>query len=199
MTILCCDPGFSHYGCAVFDTTGKPIKLGTLTTEASKTKMARISDDKAYRIAQLTTQLSNVIQQNKIQAVLGEMPGAGGQSARAIQAMAIATAVSVAVFTMFRLPVEWTTPVEVKKALTGNKSASKIEMMEAACKRYGWRIEKKEVRSKKSGAVDIVKRVYNVYYPLNQKTSASTFEHVADSLGVYEALKHCNIARMFIK
>lgn len=196
MTILCVDPGFGSYGCAIIDAKGKPIKLGTLTTEASKKKSTRVSDDKAFRIAQLTSALAQIIKANKIQGVLGEMPSAGGQSARAISAMAIATAVSVSVFTLFKLPVEWVSPIEVKKAMTGHQNASKVEMMERACELYGWEIQKKEIYTKKTGKL---KRVDNIYFPLGKKTPANKFEHIADSLGAYEALKESNIVRMFVK
>jgi len=169
--------------------------LGTLQTEASKTKGVRLSDDKAFRITQLTSALAAIIRENNIKAVLGEMPGSGGQSARAVQAMAIATAISVSVFTLFKLPTEWCTPDDVKKAFTGKGSASKIEMMEAACKRYQWEIQTKNIFSK-TGALT---RTDNIYFPLGKQTPASKFEHCADALGAYEALKDSNIARMFIQ
>lgn len=192
--ILCCDPGFSNYGCAVINEKGVPIRLGTLQTKPTKVKITRVSDDRAYRITQISTALAEIIKTNKIKGVLGEMPSSGAKSATAMRDMAVATAISVTVFTLFNLPVAWCTPADVKKAVVGKTTATKTEMMERICKLYRWEIQTKQIFTKEGK----LKRTDNIYMPLGKETPASKFEHVADALGAYEALKHSNIARMFI-
>lgn len=191
--ILAVDPGYSSYGCAIFDKHQKVTKIGIIKTEASKKKLTRVSDDNAYRISLLAFKLDNVIKRHKIKGVVGELPLAGGQSARAVAHMAMASAISVTVFALNGLPVEWYTPMEVKLAVTGTKNATKEAMMQTICGEYGWSISYKQIFTKKGK----LKRTDKVYYPLNQKMGKSTFEHIADAIGAFEAAKLGNIVKMF--
>lgn len=191
--LLSVDPGFSNFGYAIFDQTGSPVKVGVLTTEKSKRKMVRVSDDNATRMADLSVSLATLILNNKIKGILGELPHSGSQNARAMKDMTAATAIAVSVFALLRVPVEWTTPTEVKKALSGKKTASKTDMMVAASERMGWEVKTKKVNLK-SGKT----RIDNVYFPLGKKTGANKFEHIADAIGAFCALQNGNIARMVL-
>ena len=188
--ILAVDPGFSSYGCAVFNGKQEVIKIALLETEKSKSKRVRVSDDDAYRVQKLATELKNLIIENDIKGVVGELPISGGQSEKAVKCMAYAASVSNAVFAVMNLPVEWVSPVEIKKVVTGLRTASKDDMMKAICKLHGWKITERIVNSKTG-------KKAKVYWPLEEKWAGSNFEHVADALGAFEALKHCNIIKMF--
>jgi len=168
-------------------------------TEKSKKKLLRVADDDVQRVTVLATGLSKVIHRYNIKGVLAELPPSSSQNANAAKGLAMCIALTVALLTELKIPVEWATPNEVKQAMTGKKNASKEEMMAAACKRYGWEIKTKEIRSKPSGSVNIIKRIDSVYMPLGRPMGKNDFEHIADSLGAYEALKNSNVAKMFLE
>lgn len=192
---LALDIGFSNYGCSVLDLTGIPIKLGTMHTNKTKQKLLRVADDDVHRITILSSGLSRVIHENNIKGVFAELPPSASQSATAAKGLGMAVALTVATLAECRIPIEWATPEEVKKALTGRANASKEDIMAAVCKKYGWAITKKPKQSKKTGQVI---RYDKTYHPLGQAMGKNDFEHIADSLCAFEALKNSNLARMFL-
>jgi Holliday junction resolvasome RuvABC endonuclease subunit len=194
--ILAIDPSIANYGCSVINTQGKVINVGTIHTKKATKKLLRVADDEVQRITYITAQLSQVIQKYQIQGVVGELPPSGSKSVKAARGLAMAMALSVALFTEHKLPVEWATPIEVKQAMTGRKDASKEDMMLAACKRYGWKVSEKIIRPKQTRKIQ---RTDRVYHPLGKTMGKNDFEHIADSLGAYEALKHTNVVRMYVQ
>ncbi len=194
--ILAIDPGFANFGCSVIDGTGKILNVGTIHTQKAKKKLLRVADDDVQRITTIVSGLSKVIHKYKIKGVLGELPPSNSRSAKSAKGLAMAVALSVSLFTELKLPVEWATPSEVKKAMTGKASASKEDMMIAVCKRYGWKISHQKVFAKKTKKL---MREDPVYHPLGKTMGKKTFEHIADSLGAFEALKHTNTAKMFLR
>lgn len=194
--LLACDPGYNNYGCSVIDQYGTVIDVGTIQTAKTKNKLNRVADDDIRRITYITEQLSKVIRHYDVKGVLSELPPSGGQSAIAVKGLAMAVALSTALFTSFGLPIEWATPAEVKKAIAGKENASKEDIMLAVCKKYGWKITEKPVYSKTTKKVQ---RIDKTYHPIGKSIGKNLFEHIADSLGAFEALKHTNTARMFLK
>lgn len=194
--LLACDPGFNNYGCSILDQYGTVIDAGTIQTSKAKKKLLRTSDDDVQRITYITERLSDIINHYDIKGVLAELPPSGGQNSAAVKGLAMAVALSTALFTACNLPVEWATPEEVKRAMTGKKNASKEDMMLAACKLHAWDITEKPIYSKKTKKVQ---RVDKIYHPLGKTMGKNRFEHIADSLGAFEALKHTNTARMFLR
>jgi len=194
--ILALDPGFSNYGCSVIDPKGKIINLGTIQTQKSKKKLLRVADDDVQRITTLVSGLSNVIHTYNIQGVLAELPPSNSQSAKSAKGLAMAVGLTVSLLTELKIPIEWATPTEVKKAMTGKKNASKEDMMKTACKKFNWKITTKDIFAKKTGRLQ---RIDKTYHPLGRPMGKNKFEHIADSLGAYMALKNSNVAKMFIK
>ena len=192
--ILCVDPGYANYGYIVVNKDQTIIEANVIKTQKTKIKTNRVSNDTAYRIALIVTELTKIIVHHKIKGVLGEMPSSGSKSASAMRAMAIATAVSVSVFTLFRLPTEWTTPALVKQALTGSKTATKQEMMGAACALHNWDIRSKDIHAKNSKK--LIRQDLS-YWPFGKSMGAGNFEHIADAIGVFEALKTGNLTCMY--
>lgn len=169
MSILSLDVGISSCGWAVFE-DGRPVASGCIKTEKSKKKTVRTADDSADRAATVAMSLRAIVDAFSVVATLGELPSGGAQSAQAMKLMSLATGTVAATMAILDLPVEWTTPNEVKLAMCGKRNASKDEMMAAALKRF-------------PGAP----------FP---KTKGH-FEHVADACGVYLALQHGNIVKMY--
>jgi len=191
--ILCLDPGFSNFGCSVINQHGRVVDLGTIQTQKTKNKLLRVADDDVQRITHIAAKLTELVNKYNIQGVLAELPPSSSQSASAAKSLGMAVALTTTLFTTLNIPVEWATPAEVKKAMTGKENASKTEMMMTACKKYGWQTSQKNVFSKKTGKLQ---RTDMVYYPIGKAMGKGQFEHVADSLGAYEALKYSNTARM---
>lgn len=185
--LLALDIGFSHTGWSVWE-RGKLLDFGCIHTEKSKKKSARVADDNAARCAKLARELNGLIDEFIVQGIVGELPSGGAQSAAAIKHMAMASGVVAAVAVSRDIPVEWATPTDVKKAITGKRSATKNEIMDRVCSRLkGERDEKPHGRGKR------------VRYTLPgfPTVGPKDFEHVADSMGAYWALQDDLLVRTF--
>jgi Holliday junction resolvasome RuvABC endonuclease subunit len=193
--VLSVDPGLSNYGYAVWNEYGEICDTGLLQTKKTKRKNILVADDMVHRMARLTVDLEWVIRAFKIKAVIGERPGFASQNSAAMRDMSASMAVSVAVFTMLNLSMEWATPEEVKVAFTGKKTASKKEMMIKVCKRHSWNITTKRVNFKNSKQL---KRLDNIYHPMGVPMGANKFEHIADAVAAAHALKNGNIIKMYL-
>lgn len=191
--ILAGDIGYNNYGCSIIDDQGQVVDVGTIVTRKTKKKLLRVADDDVQRITHITAKLSALVKRYNILGVVAELPPSNSQSALAARALATAVAITVALFTELKIPVEWATPEEVKKALTGKANASKEDMMLAACKKYNWKITEKNIYNTKTNKI---KRVDKTYYPLGRPMGKNKFEHIADSLGAYEALKNTTTVRI---
>ena len=143
--LLACDPGFNNFGCAVLDQYGTVIDCGTIQTKRTTKKLLRTADDDVQRVSYITSQLAKSIRHYDIKGILSELPPSGGQSAAGIKGLAMAVGLLAALSTTLLIPIEWATPEEVKKALTGKKAASKEDMMDAACKKYNFPITQKKI------------------------------------------------------
>lgn len=170
MAILALDVGYKSTGWAVIK-SGKIVAVGTVVTEKSTKKTTRVSDDYYARSCKLASDLRDLAVKYEIKGIVGELPSGGALSAKAAVMMNMATAIVAAVATMLNLPCDWCTPNETKLAVCGYRSATKDEMME-------------EIRARFPEASHL--------FP-NAKTY---FEHIADALGAYEALKNGNVVRM---
>lgn len=168
--LLTLDVGFKNMGWALME-NGCVIKYGVFTTEKAKKKTTRTADDYAWRSAALTSQLEDCIKENGVKGVVGELPSGGAQNAKAMAQMNMATAIVSTACQILKIPCEWTTPGDVKMAVTGRKAASKEEIMDT-------------VRNK---------LFPHIVWP----DCAAKFEHIADAIGAYLALKNGNLVRMF--
>lgn len=176
--ILAIDPSFCNTGWSVWDGAGQVIDTGCIRTEKTKNKMLRVSDDTAARIQTVAGELAAVIQQHKVAGIVAELPSGGAKSAAAAKAMGIATAIVACTAEFHKLPAEYYTPMDVKKALAHNKVASKEDMEQAAAivspiQAAKWAHQKGKFQGR--------------YLP--------EWEHIADSIGCYEAAKNGNLVR----
>jgi crossover junction endodeoxyribonuclease RuvC len=180
--LLSLDIGFSATGWSLFQ-GGNLIFCGVIKTEKTRKKNVRVADDNAYRCMQIANDLKEIITSYQVNAVIGELPHGGSENARAASHMGMAVGVIVGVAGAFSLPCEWCTPYDVKKALCGSLKASKQEVMDAVARKYGWMKTKKNKR--------VTYSIGDLSFP------KITFEHVADSIGAYEALRLGNLVKMF--
>ena len=181
--LLACDAGFANFGWAVME-KGIVRNVGVIVTSKCKKKSVRVSDDYATRSAKIASSLQDIILMYGVDGIIGELPSGGAQSAKAACMMSISTAIVSSVAAIYELPTEWCTPGDVKKAVAGRLSAPKHEIMDRIAESYGWKVEKKGNRV--------------TYFPCDQKYPKGTFEHVADAIGAYWALKDVgNLVKIF--
>jgi Holliday junction resolvasome RuvABC endonuclease subunit len=185
--VLALDPSFRNTGYVVFEIVGiaeRILEQGLVKTEKNdKKRKVRASDQRVEQVQILINGLRDVIQRHKPKLIIAELPTSGGKSANAVASMAIAQTVCGAIAAYEDLPYEWVTPTENKKSLTGKKTASKEEMMQAAIKLYPH-----------------LKGVYTHTKGQYKGKLRNEFEHVADAIGAFEAAKqNSSIIRLLRK
>jgi len=186
--LLALDPSFCHTGYVVVELGGAasqdlPVAHGVIKTERSAAKRGvRAADDNVERIRLMLRELLRLVQEYGVRMIVAELPTSGGQSARAVAAMAIAQAVCASLVEATGLPAEWVTPMENKKNLAGARNAGKDEMQAAA---LGVFPGLHEEYLHKSG-------------PHSGKTRAE-FEHVADAVGAYAAVRSGTLVSLLRK
>lgn len=192
--ILALDMAFRNTGVLVID-KGKVVGHGLIKTEKSKNKQLRVSDDRFDCATQIGDGLREYIKKYKARGVIAEVPS-GTKSASVGVGFGIAIGVLATVCAEFKLPFENVTQEQVKKAVCGKKSASKLEIMGTVAKAHGAEYAEKQIPIKngKNNGKTAVRRSYTFY---GETYSAEQFEHIADAWGVYEASKNSNVVRMF--
>jgi len=169
--LLSLDVGFKNLGYVVLE-KGTVIACGTIISEKSQKKTTRTSDDYYARSCKIAGDLKGVIEEYDIKGILGELPTGGAQSMKAAVMMCMATSIVASVATLLKIPCEWTTPNEVKLAVCGYRSATKDEIMET-------------IKGKFPESAHLFPK------------AKTYFEHIADAIGAYMALKEGNLVRMY--
>jgi len=140
------------------------IDSGTILTEpATKKTSVRVADSDAERAGIIYRELYNAITLHGPHGIAMELPSGGAQGARANRAMGIATGVGGALIAATGLPCEYVTPQAVKMAMTGQRNASKEQMMH---------------------------RARQLHPDCNWPKAKKHFEHQADALGAVEAIRY---------
>jgi Holliday junction resolvasome RuvABC endonuclease subunit len=192
--LLCLDIAFDNIGWSAFQ-GGKPIDVGLIHAEKSGKKTVRVADERADRCASMTGDLLSVIMRHKVDGIIGELP-TGSQNAAAANLCGWASGLVVSICRVLDLPAEWVSPNDVKMAVIGRRDASKMEIMDMVSNHYGWQKDVKIIniaKGKRAGK----ESVQNVFHCLGKKFPAGTFEHVADSIGVYWSSKNRNLVRQY--
>ncbi len=173
MSILALDVSFSAIGWVVFAKKDLPVKCGVIRTEPPKRRMdVYVASSNIHRATQIVRELRALISEYQITGVVAEMPHGGSQSANASHKMGIAIGVVSAVVEMARLPVEYVQPVQVKLSMCGSRNASKGDVIRAAKRLFGRKIE----------------------FP----AAARDMEHVADACGAYCACRDTTLVRLLL-
>jgi len=110
--------------------------------------------------------------------VFVELPPGGAQSSRAVKLMAMGISMVASVCYYRNLRVEYCSPAQVKKHLTGDHKAKKPEMKTAVLKRYNKQLDKFPYKTRKNGdkvllmgkeLEDIADSIACVEYGMNRK------------------------------
>ena len=180
--ILTLDIAFRNMGWATIH-SGNIISVGIFKTEKSKVKTTRVANDYADCSEKLFAQIANTCTEYTVQGIIGELPVGGAKSARAHAQMNMAISIVACACRSLKLPREFCTPAEVKLALTNNRSASKTTIQSKIRSKFGLK-HQFDAR----GEFTVV---------TGTKWYKSNFEHIADAIGAYLALKDDNLVRIF--
>ena len=192
--IISLDIGFSNTGWSIFNKGGL-LDIGVIQTKKTAKRMIRVSDDNVRRCVEIANELDKLKQKHGLQGVLGELPS-GSQNARAANQFGLIIGTVGVAAHLLGLPAEWCSQQEVKKAVTGNRFGGKGDVMTAICDIVGVTKTTKIIKITK-GKRKGKETVKTTYHIMGKKFPESKFEHIADSIGVYMALKTGNLVKMF--
>lgn len=137
--ILTNDPSMTAWGWAVLNTDNEVIKAGCIKTQPEYKKLRiRKGDDTVRRVSDITKELLKVFDMYPIKLILSELPH-GSQNAQAAVMIGVVTGIMQALSTSLNIPIEWFSEQDAKKTLTGRKSVTKREIINAIDKIYSIR------------------------------------------------------------
>jgi len=113
----------------------------------------------------------DLITDNSVDLLLGELPSGGSKSHKAATLMAAITAIMGCVISSTKVKARWCTPADVKKAMGVTARYPSVKGKQRDTK------------------VDVISRVCDLYPELTA-IKKGDLEHIADSIGVYHHFKH---------
>jgi crossover junction endodeoxyribonuclease RuvC len=132
MAILGIDPGFSSLGWAICEPVVlgiRPIKCGVIITEkATKKVQLRSSEDNIRRAQQIYTDLLKLFEADPIHLICTETMS-WPRNAGVVAKMGIVWGVIASIAQVHRVPLIQASPMEIKRAVTGNGKAGKDQMI----------------------------------------------------------------------
>lgn len=166
--VLGMDPSLTNWGLAAADLDLQTGFLSTpmvqlMSPAEIKGKQVRVNSNDLHRAEQLARAAFAAAEQAK--AVFVEVP-VGSQSARAMASYGICVGI-VSALRAKGIPIIEVTATEVKESLTGNKNATKNQMIEQALALYP-----------------------DVQFPVFKGKPAAKSEHLADAIGAIHAGVH---------
>lgn len=159
------DPSFTNWGIAEGQLdldTGylENVRLEIVSTEKGKAKQVRTNSDDLQRCEELARKALEVGRRCK--AIFVEVP-VGSQNASGMKAYGVVCGI-LGTLRAEGIQIIEVTPTEVKKTFTGNKNATKEQMIAQAVQLYP-----------------------DANFPMNRGQIASKAEHVADALAAIHA------------
>jgi len=177
--ILAIDIGFASTGMAVLcvhqDGRAELHDARCLHTKPEHKKRGiYVSHDDTRRGREITRGIWEYLMLNDCKGIVVELPSGGAQGAKANRAMGIATGVMAALPTIIKMPVEYITPAESRKAAIGACTAPagqniKELVIDAMAKKYGAALKQLPVKDR---------------------------EHIADALATFEAARERQLVQV---
>ena len=138
--LLALDIGFRNMGWLVFNPfTDTVVDFGCIQTEKLSGKRSirlRVSEDDFYRCQRTAMGLCAIISEHRVTGIVAEIPTGGARGARPNRTMGLATGLLAGLCEAVSIPTETYSPMEIKKAATGQRNASKEAVIEAMTKRF---------------------------------------------------------------
>lgn len=184
--IISVDQGFSNYGFTIWK-DNQILLADIIQTHKDIPKGTLVVTDMLRRHLILSTALNNLFLTYKPNALVGEMPGFGAQSASAMRNMTMASAITLTLCMAHKIQTIWHDPREIKKHFTGDPNAPKEVIMMEACKRHNWEITYKTVKHRFKCRLP---RRDPMYHVMGKRLPKAKFEHIADSIAAYYTARH---------
>lgn len=140
-TVISMDPGLASYGWAVIElgavnTADRVVAVGVIRTKKTAARHGLlVAHDDVRRCEHIIDELLELVKKHKPAVLCAELPS-GAQSARAAAALGMAKAIVAAIKTITGLPLLACSPAELKQAVCGAKTASKVDVQEGLMKLY---------------------------------------------------------------
>lgn len=181
--IIAMDAGYRHFGISIIDVTKAKtpddfvfLHLETIVTKRENKKFnIKVATDDVFSLTHTLGRLREIIDEHcnlddKL-LIAAEIPTGGSQSSIAAKSMGFATAMTVAISTLYDIPAIYIDPKDSKAATTGKESASKLFVMTTIAHKYG-------------GNFELKKGTKNMYlFNFNGEIyHSNVFEHIADSI-----------------
>jgi len=183
--VIALDPTIANTGWSVWKVNKRKwsvVEHGIVHTEKSAKKAKVYSGgDTTRRWKLIITKLIELNDKYNFSALVAEITPGGARNASGAKSLAGAQAMMITFSEVLRIPAIYVSPREAKKALCGSAAASKEDMMEAADKLTGIGNEYLQTRK---GSTNKYRRI---------------FEHAADSIGVFHAVRNHDILQMMEK
>jgi crossover junction endodeoxyribonuclease RuvC len=137
--VLGVDPSLCNVGLAavrLFPDREEVVATAVVRTEPSaKKRKVAVSADDERRVSEITAGLDRAITEHRPHALVMEAP-AGSKGARAARSLGLVVGAVVAVAWVRGIPLVQVTPLDVKRATTGRKTADKDDVIAAVERRY---------------------------------------------------------------
>lgn len=158
--VIAFDPSLTAWGWVVISMEHDDIlECGCIKTEPQHKKLrTRVGDDRCRRINELNQKLLKVIKTWDVKYILSEQPH-GSQSAVSAIMVGITLGITQTMSDTLNLGIEWYSEGDSKKALSGKKTLSKQETINAIDKLYD--VSWTGVKYKDEAIADAI-AVYNV-------------------------------------
>ncbi len=179
MSIMTFDPSLTHFCYSVFDVQSNLIAHSVIKTKPDTKKGGVYQfDDKKRRLQYILGHLIEAIDIHEPEILVTERFDGCAKGAKASMALSEVRCLIFMLSYIKSLPLYSSTIQEVKEALTGDKKASKVKMMKAAVELYPEL--RRFINHKLKDGFD------------------TDFEHIADSIGVFEAFKKQEMYKFYL-
>jgi Holliday junction resolvasome RuvABC endonuclease subunit len=172
MIVMCLDPAFRNVGLSIFD-NGVLTYVDTIKTSKKDYKKTSkyVSGQDLNAMNFTMLEIKKLIDKYDVTDIWCELSTAGGQSASAVKGLAYSFAFISAPVIFKDLGYKCCTPTDVKKFVYKKTSGDKDGVMDFISEMYGF--ERKGTKFK----------------VLGKWIGKGLFEHISDSIAVYEILK----------
>ena len=128
-TVLTNDPSLTAWGWAVLNQNGEIISADCIKTAPEhKKRRIRVGDDNIRRISEINQRLREIFKSYNIGLILSELPH-GSQNASAAKMIGMVAAICQTISDWEKIPIEWYSEGDAKKAATGRISVPKQAMI----------------------------------------------------------------------
>ena len=171
--IMAIDVALRHTGVAIIDPMERLVHSECLVTKKASKKLKMYkTDDDLNCVREIVNGLRRLLDEYHVTIMVGELALSGGQTASSCAALALSKALIGTMVEFTGLPFLRINPMDVKIAMTGNRTASKKQMQDTAFTMWGQ--DPKWVSAAKCSKTGYTMR----------------FEHIADALGAFMASKN---------